>query len=78
MTINDYKTALVSIIERTDNEALLSQWKNHIENSLEQFSQKPSDDTNEPSLSESRADKQQKKDDTDGYVIMESGLGINE
>ena len=78
MTINDYKTALVTIIEHTDNEALLIQWKNYIENSLAEFNQKPSDDTNEPSLSESRADKQQKKDDTDGYVIMESGLGIDE
>ena len=78
MTINDYKTALVTIIERTDNEALLIQWKNYIENSLEQFNQKPSDDKSELASSEPKSGKQPKKDDTDGYVIMESGLGIDE
>lgn len=74
MTINDYKAALKDIIDATDDEALLKHWKTHLEWELEQYKQRSNETQNASTESTSQKD----KDDDEGYVILESGLGIDE
>jgi len=71
MDINDYRAAIKSMIEATNDEALLSHWKNHIEKEFEEYKQR-----NEGAQDSTTQTKEKK--DNEGYVILESGLGIDE
>ncbi len=78
MTINDYKAALKNIIDATDDEAILKHWKTHLEREFEQYRRQRSDQPQHTSRAESTSDKDTGKDDTSGYAVLESGLGIDE
>lgn len=76
MSINDYKGALKTMIDATDDEALLKQWKTQLEWEFDQYRQRTAqEDGNTSSVS---ATEKQDGDDTTGYVVLESGLGIDE
>ena len=77
MDINDYKEELKRIIDATNDEAILKHWKTHLEWEFEQYQQKSFGQSQSLSSTPS-ASKTDDKDDTSGYVILESGLGIDE
>lgn len=76
MDINDYKTALKNIVDATNDEAILKHWKAHLEWEYEQYRQRGSGQSQQDASIETSNAKS--KDDTEGYVILESGLGIDE
>lgn len=78
MDINDYKAALKQIIDATNDEAILKHWKTHLEREYEQYQQQGLDQSKTSSGNLSGANTSDDKDDTSGYVILESGLGIDE
>jgi hypothetical protein len=78
MTIDDYKAALKDMIDATDDEAILKHWKTQLEQEFEQYRQQQSDQPQDPSPAEPTANNDADKDDASGYVVLESGLGIDE
>ncbi len=66
MTINEYKAAIKQMVDATDDEALLKHWKNHLEPEFEKYRKGQSQSTKKDN------------DKDDGYVVLESGLGIDE
>lgn len=74
MTINEYKDALKNLIDATDDEQLLQHWKTHLEGEYEQYRQR----TGGQQASSADSTRGQGKDDDEGYVVLESGLGIDE
>lgn len=77
MNINDYKESLKKMIDATDDEAILKRWNDQLESELEQHRQQQSDQSQQASTGGSTSDNAG-KDDTTGYVVLESGLGIDE
>ena len=78
MSISDYKAALKNIIDSTNDEALLKEWKTRLEQEYESYRQNRTDETRTASTTEATPDESTGKDDTSGYVVLESGLGIDE
>ena len=78
MSISDYKTALINIIDSTNDEALLKEWKTRLEEDYKLYQQKQPGETDTASTTETTPDENTGKDDTSGYVVLESGLGIDE
>ena len=66
------------MIDSTNDEALLKEWKSRMEEDYKSYQQKQSDANNTASSTEVTPDEKSGKDDTSGYVILESGLGIDE
>jgi hypothetical protein len=78
MTIDDYKAALKDMIDAIDDEAILKQWKTQLEQEFEQYRQQRSDQPQDPSPAEPTANTNTDNNDASGYVVLESGLGIDE
>jgi hypothetical protein len=79
MNISEYQLALKNMIDDTRDETLLKRWKEQLEADLRQNnktvnSNKP-DNSGRVKDEEAKTDK---KDDTSDYVVIESGLGIDE
>lgn len=77
MTINEHKAALKNIIDATNDEQLLRHWKTHLEREFEQHRQRAGQEQ-QTSSAEASSAKNTDKDDDEGYVVLESGLGIDE
>lgn len=78
MSISDYKAALINIIDSTNDEALLKEWKTRLEEEYKSYRQNRTDETGTASTTKTTPDENTGKDDTSGYVVLESGLGIDE
>ena len=79
MSIAEYQLSLKNLIDATTDETILKRWKAQLEADLEQGSEKISYDKQNNSLNEPVPEpKPDKKDDTSDYVVIESGLGIDE
>jgi hypothetical protein len=78
MTINEYKTALKNMIDATDDETLLQRWKTHLEAEFEQYRQEHTEQPQQTAATEPVAGDTASKDNESGYVVIESGLGIDE
>ena len=77
MTIPEYKAALKNLIDATDNEELMKHWKTHLEWEFEQYRQQQSREPAAQANASASAGSQD-KDESAGYAILESGLGIDE
>lgn len=77
MTIPEYKAALKNLIDATDDEELLKHWKTHLEREFEQYREQQSRDK-ETGQSESTPSPSSDNDESEGYSVLESGLGIDE
>ncbi len=75
MSIAEYQMSLKNLIDATNDETVLKRWKAQLEGDLEHMREKNPADKQESSLKEPSSEK---KDDTTDYVVIESGLGINE
>lgn len=71
MSISDYKTSLKQLIDATDDEPTLQRWQALLQKDLEQHQQRTSPSGDETANEEN-------KEDTSGYAVLESGLGIDE
>ena len=79
MTIAEYQLYLKNLIDTTTDETILKRWKVQLEADLDQRSEKNPGNKQNTSLNEPAPEpKSDKKDDTSGYVVIESGLGIDE
>ncbi len=79
MSIAEYQLSLKNLIDATNDETTLKRWKTQLEADLEHTREKNPEDRQKPSLDESAQEpSSEKKDDTSGYVVIESGLGIDE
>lgn len=78
MNINDYKTALKNIIDNTNDETVLQRWKTLLETDLEQYRQENPEASQQATATESAAGDITGKENDGGFVVMESGLGIDE
>ncbi|MDQ6609371.1 MAG: hypothetical protein M3Y85_06090 [Bacteroidota bacterium] len=79
MSIAEYQLFLKDLIDNTTDEAILKKWKSQLEADIESTSEKNADDKQNTSLNEAGEEKKSnEKDDTSDYVIIESGLGIDE
>ncbi|HEU4901459.1 MAG TPA: hypothetical protein VFT06_01675 [Flavisolibacter sp.] len=78
MTINDYKAALKNMIDATDDESLLQRWKMQLETEFDQYLQRNPGQAQQTSLTEPTAGGTTDNDKDSGYVVIESGLGIDE
>lgn len=79
MSIAEYQVSLKNLIDATSDETLLKRWKAQLEGDLEQEKANSPAGKNESSANgpEQRPESE-KKDDTSDYVVIESGLGIDE
>jgi len=79
MSIAEYQVSLKNLIDATNDETILKRWKAQLEGDLEHMREKNPADKQESSLKETAQEpNSKKKDDTSNYVVIESGLGINE
>lgn len=79
MSIAEYQLYLKNLIDTTTDETILKRWITQLEADPEQGSEKTPVDNGNTSLSEPvQESKPDKKDDTSDYVVIESGLGIDE
>lgn len=76
MSIAEYQLSLKKLIDATDDETLLKRWKAQVEADIAQANEKNPD--SKPLNEAAQEPKAEKKDDTSDYVIIESGLGIDE
>jgi hypothetical protein len=79
MSIAEYQVSLKNLIDATNDETVLKRWKAQLEGDLEHMREKNPAVKQESSLNErAQEPNSKKKDDTSNYVVIESGLGINE
>jgi hypothetical protein len=79
MSIAEYQSSLKKLIDATTDEATLKRWKAQLEGDLKQTGEKISDEEGKSSLTETGEEPMlEKKENTSDYVVMESGLGIDE
>ena len=79
MSIAEYQMSLKNIIDATTDETILKRWHSQLEADLSQKEVSISEDKEESLLSEPTQETEaEKKKDTSDYVLVESGLGINE
>ncbi len=79
MSIAEYQLSLKNLIDATNDETVLKRWKAQLEGDLERMREKNPADKQESSLKETAQEpNSEKKHDTSDYVVIESGLGINE
>ncbi len=79
MSIAEYQLSLKNIIDANNDEATLKRWQAQLESDHEQTREKNPADKQESSLDESAQEpNSEKKNDTSDYVLIESGLGIDE
>ncbi len=79
MSIAEYQLSLKNLIDATNDETTLKRWKAQLEGDLEHMKEKNPADKQESSLNEpAQEPNSEKKVDTSDYVVIESGLGIDE
>jgi hypothetical protein len=79
MSIAEYQLSLKNLIDATNDETVLKRWKAQLEGDLERMREKNPADKQESSLNEGAQEpNSKKKHDTSDYVVIESGLGIDE
>ena len=79
MSIAEYQLSLKNLIDATTDETILKRWKAQLEGDLEQSAEKITE-TNENTSLNTPVDepKSDKKNNTSDYVVIASGLGIDE
>ena len=79
MSIAEYQMSLKNLIDATNDETVLKRWKAQLEGDLEHMREKNPAVKQESSLNDrTQKPNSEKKDDTSDYVVIESGLGIDE
>lgn len=78
MTINDYKATLKNIIDNMNDELVLQRWKTLLETEFEQYRQGNPEESQRVTATGSAVGDTTDKEDNAGYVVIESGLGIDE
>lgn len=79
MSTAEYQLSLKNLIDATNDETTLKRWKAQLEEDLEHMREKNPSDKQASSLNEpAQEPKSEKKGDTSDYVVIESGLGIDE
>ncbi|HZH63820.1 MAG TPA: hypothetical protein VEY10_02940 [Flavisolibacter sp.] len=79
MSIAEYQVSLKNLIDATTDETILKKWKIQLEADLEQRSEKMPDSRENTSLNAPVDEpKSDTKNDTSNFVVIASGLGIDE
>ncbi len=79
MSIAEYQLSLKNLIDATTDETTLKRWKAQLEADLEHGSEKMPGDNGNTTLTEPVQElKPDKKNEASDYVVIESGLGIDE
>jgi len=79
MSIAEYQLSLKNLIDATTDETILKRWKEQLEGDVQHMDEKIAEDKQKSSLNEAPAEPAAgKKEDTSDYVVIESGLGIDE
>ena len=76
MSIAEYQLSLKNLIDATNDETLLKRWKEQLEADIAEAKETNLSGTEASSSGETQ--EEPKKDDTSDYVVIESGLGIDE